>query len=187
MVSDLLDISRLESGMKMDMKVFSLSALISSIIESHKLEATSSKKEIRFDSPEKLPEVLADKKWIAVVLENLISNALKFTKPSGRVVVSVFDKGDCVETIVEDDGIGLPEEAVPHIFEKFYRAPNARELNISGTGLGLSISKKILDLHGGRLWIESALGKGTKAHFVLYSVNRYGVSSSSRVEAAQES
>ncbi len=186
MVSDLLDISRLESDMKMELKRFSLTPSLSSIIEAHNLEATAAKKEIHLDSPKNLPEALADPKWISVVAENLISNALKFTKPGGRISVSVFNKGDCIETIIEDDGIGLPQEALSHIFEKFYRASNARELNISGTGLGLAISKKIIDLHGGRLWLESSLGKGTKAHFVIYSVNRYGGPGQNRTETMQE-
>ncbi len=186
MVSDLLDISRLESGMKMEMKAFSLIPLISSVVESHKLEAVSAKKEIQLNSPKDLPEVFADPKWIAVVVENLMSNALKFSKSGGRVAISIFDKGDCVETIVEDDGIGISEEGLSHIFEKFYRAPNARELNILGTGLGLAISKKVLDLHGGRLWLESSLEKGTKAHFVIYSVNRYGGPGQQRTGKMQE-
>ena len=186
MVSDLLDISRLESGMKMEIRAFSLTPLISSILESHKLEAASAKKEIHWDYPKNLPEVLADQKWISVVIENLVSNALKFTNPGGRITVSVFGKGDWVETVVEDDGIGLSQEALSHIFEKFYRALNARELNIPGTGLGLAISKKILDLNGGRLWLESVLGKGTRAHFAIYSVNRYGVSGQNKAETAQE-
>jgi signal transduction histidine kinase len=186
MVSDLLDISRLESGMKMEIRAFSLTPLISSILESHKLEAASAKKEIHWDYPKNLPEVLADQKWISVVIENLVSNALKFTNPGGRITVCVFGKGDWVETVVEDDGIGLSQEALSHIFEKFYRALNARELNIPGTGLGLAISKKILDLNGGRLWLESVLGKGTRAHFAIYSVNRYGVSGQNKAETAQE-
>lgn len=174
MVSDLLDISKLEGAMNMEMASFSISSLISAILETHALEAGAPGKAISFEVAEALPEAFGDQKWISTVIENLISNAIKFTKPNGRIAVKTIDKGDCLEVIVEDDGVGIPEEAREHIFEKFYRASNARELNISGTGLGLAISRKVIDLHAGRLWFESSRDRGTRFHFIVPSVNRYG-------------
>lgn len=174
MVSDLLDISKLEAGMKIEMKPFSLSSLVSSILETHELEVHASKKTLSFESPELLPDALGDQKWISIVLENLISNAIKFTVSGGQVLVSILNKGDCLQVTVQDDGIGISAEDRTHVFEKFYRASNAREVNASGTGLGLAITKKIIDLHGGRLWFDSTLGKGTQFHFIISSTHRYG-------------
>ena len=101
------------------------------------------------------------------MIDNLVSNAVKFTHPGGRIRVGVQDKGEFLMVSVSDDGIGVPSEDREKIFERFYRAGNRSEVNVPGTGLGLAIAREIVDKHGGKIWLESQLGKGSTFHFVL--------------------
>lgn len=115
-----------------------------------------------------LPDFLANSDMMEQLLENLVSNAIKYTPSGGKVVVSFKRAGDALIGIdVRDTGIGIPQEALPHLFSEFYRAPNARELEEIGTGLGLAIVKEYVELHGGSISVESKLGTGTRFHVVL--------------------
>ena len=98
---------------------------------------------------------------------NLLTNAAKYTLVGGRVDVSASNSGQEVQVNVRDDGVGIPPEAIPHIFEEFYRADNVKAEAVEGTGLGLSIVHQILHAHGGRIWVESEEGKGTTFSFTL--------------------
>jgi two-component system, OmpR family, phosphate regulon sensor histidine kinase PhoR len=102
------------------------------------------------------------------VLSNLLDNAIKYGREGGRVTVSARAlAGDQVEVAVQDDGPGLPPEALGRIFERFYRADKARSREQGGTGLGLSIVKHIVQSHGGRVWAKSEPGKGAAFFFTL--------------------
>ena len=107
-----------------------------------------------------------------LVLDNLVSNAVKFTMPGGRVRVRIQDKGEFVMVSVSDDGIGIPPEDREKVFERFYRAGNRSQVNAPGTGLGLAIAREVVDKHGGKIWLESELGKGTTFHFVVPAAGR---------------
>ena len=111
--------------------------------------------------------LLVDPLKITQVLENLIDNALKYTPKGSRIEVATRLHGAEIEVSVCDNGPGIPEEALPHIFERFYRVDKGRSREKGGTGLGLSIVKHIVQLHGGRVWAESRLGKGTTFYFSL--------------------
>jgi signal transduction histidine kinase len=104
------------------------------------------------------------------IFVNLVGNAVKYTPSGGEVVVSLGQKEDEVQVMVADTGIGIPQEALTHLYEEFYRAPNARAVNAVGTGLGLAIVKELVDRYGGKIAVESALGKGTSftVTFPLY-------------------
>ena len=117
-------------------------------------------------------KALGDERWLHLVLDNLISNAIKFTHPGGRVRVRVQDKGEFVMVSVSDDGIGIPLDDREKVFERFYRAGNRSEVNAPGTGLGLAIAREVVDKHGGKIWLESELGKGTTFHFVIPASGR---------------
>ncbi|MEE9567700.1 MAG: ATP-binding protein, partial [Desulfobacteria bacterium] len=117
--------------------------------------------------PAALPVVYGNAEAIHELLGNLVSNAVKYTLVGGRVEVSAENTGDKVLVKVQDNGVGIPVEAVGHIFEEFYRADNVKAETIQGTGLGLSIVKQILDVHCGEIWVESKQDKGTTFSFTL--------------------
>lgn len=107
------------------------------------------------------PTVLATPEGIDRILNNLLSNAIKYTPKGGRVTVTLSSGGGSVDLEVMDTGIGIPAEAVPHIFEEFYRAPNAKAQEKEGTGLGLAITKDLVRRYGGEIGVWSAVGQGT--------------------------
>jgi signal transduction histidine kinase len=96
------------------------------------------------------------------IFNNLVSNAIRYTPQGGRVRVTLSHQGHEALVAVEDTGIGIPEEAMTHLFEEFYRAPNAKELEHDGTGLGLTISKDMVTRFGGNIAVKSKLSEGTK-------------------------
>jgi signal transduction histidine kinase len=102
-----------------------------------------------------------DRERVAQVVANLISNAVKFTPPGGRVVARTFVDGDRAVAEIEDTGIGIPEAEQSHLFERFFRSSTATEQAIPGTGLGLVIAKAIVEAHGGRIRVRSESGVGT--------------------------
>ena len=117
---------------------------------------------LEVDSTFGLPDVVADPESMEQLFTNLVANALKYTLNGGQVTVLTQGRDDGVEVIVQDTGIGIPEEDMPKLFDEFFRASNAREYEEIGSGLGLSIAKSIVDLHHGTIDVESARGEGTK-------------------------
>ena len=114
-----------------------------------------------------LPKVLLDQIRIVEIINNLISNAIKYTPAGGRVEVSLGVTPQEVITTVSDTGMGIPKEAMPHLFNKFFRVSNTAQKAQKGTGLGLYIAKSIVEKLNGKIWVESELGKGSKFHFTL--------------------
>lgn len=114
-----------------------------------------------------LPKVLADPLRTAEVVNNLVSNAINYTNPGGKIVVSTNVTPNEVITTISDNGIGIPKESIPHLFTKFFRVSNQLQKANKGTGLGLYISKSIVTKLGGKIWAESEVGKGTSFHFTL--------------------
>jgi PAS domain S-box-containing protein len=167
LVKDLLDISKMEAhkiGVKREwVDVVSLAKAVSSDFG----PAFQSKGlEIRYSFPMDKVEVYEDKDSIIQIFVNLISNALKFTQ-AGYIEISAVDKRDVVEYAVSDTGIGISEEDLPKVFGKFEQFGQEAGSGEGGTGLGLSISKGIVELHHGKIWVESKLGQGTKFTFVF--------------------
>jgi PAS domain S-box-containing protein len=167
LIKDLLDISKMEAhkiGVKREwVDVVPLAKAVSSDFG----PAFQSKGlEIRYNFPMDKVEVYEDKDSIIQIFVNLISNALKFTQ-AGYIEISAVDKGDVVECAVSDTGIGISEEDLPKVFGKFEQFGQEAGSGEGGTGLGLSISKGIVELHHGKIWVESKLGQGTKFTFVF--------------------
>jgi two-component system sensor histidine kinase GlrK len=169
-VNRILDISRMEAGM-MDYR-FSEGELPPIVQKTVlKLAHLAQRKKIELELlpfPE-MPLVRMDGDRVMQVVENLLGNALKFTPPGGKVVVSLSprkDEGDFVQVSIADTGSGIPKEHLAEIFERFKRIEMGRETTI-GTGLGLSIVKHIIADHGGKIWVRSTLGKGSKFSFAL--------------------
>jgi signal transduction histidine kinase len=121
--------------------------------------------QIRVDVPNEIPLMEADRDKIKQVLLNLLSNAVKYNRPNGTVIVTgAFDSND-ISISIQDTGVGIPDESIPHLFEKFYRV-REHESKASGTGLGLSITKQIVQGHNGRIEVKSKMGVGTS--FTVY-------------------
>ncbi|MCX5797853.1 MAG: GAF domain-containing sensor histidine kinase [Elusimicrobia bacterium] len=167
LVSDLLDCSRLEANMEMAKAAVALEAVVRASVANHSLRAGEAGKTITVEASAPVPEVVGDAKWLGLAVDNLISNAVKFTRPGGRVAVSLSRQGETVEVCVADDGIGIHPDDQSRIFEKFFRARNRSEISTPGTGLGLTIAKEVVSRHGGRIWFQSEPGKGTRFCFAL--------------------
>jgi two-component system, OmpR family, phosphate regulon sensor histidine kinase PhoR len=112
-----------------------------------------------------LPDVAGDARRLQEVLQNLLDNAIQYTLPGGKIVLSADVRNEEVVFTVADTGIGIPTSDQPRIFERFYRVDAARSREAGGTGLGLAIAKHLIEVQGGRVWVESEVGVGSKFHF----------------------
>ncbi|MBI2599886.1 ATP-binding protein [Candidatus Daviesbacteria bacterium] len=101
------------------------------------------------------------------MITNLVNNAISYTNSGGKIDISVSAAPNEVTTIVSDNGVGIPEDAIPHLFTKFFRVSNASQQMSKGTGLGLYITKSIIEKLNGKIWVESEFGKGSKFIFTL--------------------
>jgi hypothetical protein len=160
-------LTQVEAGtFSVTLKQADLDRIARHAVEAAKPRADESGIELTLDT-EDVPVCEADGDRLAQVLDNLISNALKFTPEGGRVDVRVLNRGDTALIEVEDTGPGISPEDQEHLFERFYRAAHAKEQEKPGVGLGLAISQVIVEAHDGRIWLDSAPGKGTTFHVEL--------------------
>jgi PAS domain S-box-containing protein len=170
LINDLLDLSKLEAG-KMGLKpqIRSIAAIINESVESFKSWADAKMITFKQDIMNDMPKVNIDPDRITQVLSNLIGNAIKFTPNNGVITIeAVLSAGpDSILVTVADNGIGINKESLGKVFDKFYQAGERVPTDIAGTGIGLSIAKEIIELHGGKIWVESQEGKGTKFIFSL--------------------
>lgn len=168
-VNDLEIISKLESETeKLEKGKFELSALAHEIVETYEIKAQQ--KNISIHIHNKLPglvHVFADKEKIRQVLNNLLENAIKYGKTDGRIKITFYDMDESVLVEVADNGIGIPQEDIPRIFERFFRSANGRAVEHAGSGLGLAIVKHIIEAHGQTINVRSSLGVGTTFGFTI--------------------
>ncbi len=161
LASSFLDLARLESGRVQFRKTaFSLADLLYECKDVMSSKADEERIQVRVESPEGLPVLEADRDKIKQVLLNLLSNAIKYNRANGSVILRAESTDTEIFISVQDTGVGIPEQALPHLFEKFYRV-REHENKASGTGLGLSICKQIIQGHGGRIEVKSKMGIGT--------------------------
>ena len=167
LIEDLLTISELESGrVTLNLQTVSLRAVVEKVRED--LKARAAAKAIALSSEAADLPVRADVGRLEQVVSNLVDNAIKYGRSGGRVVIGGRTTGDGqTEIFVQDDGPGLPAEALERVFERFYRVDKARSREQGGTGLGLSIVKHIVQSHGGKVWATSAPGRGATFFFTL--------------------
>ncbi len=169
LVEDLLNVSRIEGGrLKINKRAFSLAESVQKAVEELSVNAKKKALDLAFvAAPGPLPQSYADPDHIYRVLVNLIGNSIKYTNQGWvRCFVTQYD-AEHLLFAVSDSGLGIPKESISHLFEKFYRADRKEIAGIQGTGLGLYISKKIIDLMGGQMWVQSEVGKGTTFFFTV--------------------
>jgi NtrC-family two-component system sensor histidine kinase KinB len=169
-ISDFLDVSRIESGrIEMKKEHVALPQIAGRVVED--LRPQAAEKQIHVgtiveESP--YPMVaLGDEQRIAQVFTNLVGNALKFTDPDGRINIELSRQNGEVVCRVRDSGCGIPPDELDRVFDRFYQVEKVVTRKSGGTGLGLAIVKNIVEAHGGRIWIESEMGKGTQVSFTL--------------------
>jgi signal transduction histidine kinase len=160
LIDDLLDLSRLEEAARIPDETVSLSSIAQKEVE--EIEPAGAGKEVTLEasiSPEVL--VKGDGQQLALMVRNLLDNAVRYTSGGGRVEIAVFAEDGSAVVRVSDTGIGIPREAQARIFERFYRVDKARSRERGGTGLGLAIVKHVVELHGGHVHVTSELGEGS--------------------------
>ena len=172
LTDDLLKLSRIEAGrLELEIRPIRVEALVNGCVETARLNAKSRGLQIVVDLQQNAPAVRGDGAQLGEVLQNLLDNALQYTPSGGQIEVKARANGHNIVFTVTDTGIGIPESDLERIFERFYRVDAARSREAGGTGLGLAIARHIVDAHGGRIWVESAVGQGSRFHFSIPSVS----------------
>ncbi len=184
MINDVLDLSKIEAGqMRLNLERLSLAPLITSVVEDLGARAEAKSLRLSADIPSRLPDVVADSARVRQILINLLGNSIKFTREGGitvrarpLTVVAGHDDtpggitlpdGNWVAIGVEDTGIGIAPENLNIIFDVFRQVDGSSVREYEGTGLGLTITRQLVELHGGKLWVESELGRGSVFNFIL--------------------
>lgn len=165
-VQELLELSRIESGRApLEKRVATVDEMMQPAVDRMRLQATRAGLSLNCTLDEGLPSINADVDRIQQVLMNLLHNAVKFTPPGGEIDVTARRNGNFLQLEIRDTGVGIPDSDLPRIFERFYKADRAR--SGGGTGLGLSVARHIVEAHGGRIWAESQVGRGSTFYFTL--------------------
>ncbi|HSA07578.1 MAG TPA: ATP-binding protein [Candidatus Gastranaerophilales bacterium] len=168
MINDLLDLSKIESGkMELNTELFNAKNAVEEAVSVIKSLADKKNIEITTFTDKKNIEITADKRKFQQILYNLLSNAVKFTNENGNIALRLINHNDKIEISVKDNGIGVPVGYHEKIFEKFQQAENAVLGKTSSTGLGLTITKELIEMHGGKIRVESEEGKGSSFIFTL--------------------
>ena len=171
LVRDLLQLSNIDyKKTKWLRSSVSLKDIIEDSINKLHILAYEKHQKIEYEIEENLPDINVDKDGIEQVLLNLISNAIKYTEEKGTIKVSAKKILNNVVLRIEDNGIGIPEEDMSRLFERFYRVEKGRSRDMGGTGLGLSIAKEILEAHGAKIKLTSEFDKGTTVSIIFQDV-----------------
>jgi len=171
LVDDLLDLSRIESGrVALSPKAVRVEEVINQVVVAMEARVVNKGLALRSDVPPTLPRVSADSDRVVQILTNLVANACQYTPTDGEIVVSACSHGEEVHVSVRDTGIGIAQEDQAKIFDRFFRADDPVVQDAPGTGLGLAIVQSLVEMHGGRVWVESKLGMGSTFTFTLPAV-----------------
>ncbi len=166
LTEDLLVLSKMDAErLELEIRRLSVSQLIESCLETAQHRAAEKELHVSVNMPQDLPDIAGDRRRLAEVLQNLLDNAIQYTLPGGKIIVSADAREEEIVLTVSDTGIGIPKADQSRIFERFYRVDAARSREAGGTGLGLAIAKHLVEVHGGRLWVESEVGRGSLFHF----------------------
>lgn len=167
LIQDLLDITRVEMGrLVVNPQPMTTLALLDGALGTLRPLVEQAGLRLVVDAPAVLPKVSADPERVGQVLSNLIGNSIKFTAQGGTVTVRAAEHGDEVVVSVTDTGTGIADDQLPHVFDRYWQSP-VSAIRSRGAGLGLPIARGIVIAHGGRMWAESKIGKGSTFHFAL--------------------
>ncbi len=169
LINDLLNVSRIEEGRYLYKPTWAdIEVVAQFVVNSYKEESKKRGIKVEFKKPEKkLPLVLIDGEKIRLAIQNIFENAIRYTRPGGKVTVSLKRVKKEIEVSIKDTGAGIPKEQQERVFTKFFRAANVMRMETEGSGLGLFITKNIIEAHGGKIWFESEENKGSTFHFTL--------------------
>jgi len=168
LTDDLLKLSKMDADrLELEIRRLSVSQFVESCIETTQRTAAEKDLRVSVNLQQPLPDIAADRRRLAEVLQNLLDNAMQYTPAGGQIMVGASANGAEVTFTVSDTGIGIPQADQSRIFERFYRVDVARSREVGGTGLGLSIAKHLVEAHGGRIWVESDVGQGSQFHFTV--------------------
>ncbi len=169
LIEELLELSRIESNrVSLEFKEVDVREIIDGVVAVMAMEVKNNRQHVNIDIQEDLPTIIADKRRLHQIMLNLYSNAVKYTYPEGTITVRAFiTPSDMLQVDVEDTGVGLDQAQMKNLFSPFYRADNPLRDKVSGSGLGLSITKSLVEQHGGALWVESEVNKGSTFSFIV--------------------
>jgi len=166
LINDLLDASRLQAGgLPLEVEPVMLDALVERVVNLFRTQTQTHKFVVRF--PPDFPAILGDPGRLEQILNNLVSNAIKYSAEDGRIKISGRARPNEVIVTVSDEGAGIPLKEQPHVFERFFRGARERNQRTPGTGLGLYLAQAIVEAHGGRIWVESNPGEGAAFSFAI--------------------
>jgi len=167
LTDELLDLGRLEAGVDLTMGPCDLGEIVQQSVEGLQAQARDKEQDLEVNIEPGLPLVQGNSLRLSQVVNNLVGNAIKYTPPKGTIAVKLGKTADELLLQVKDNGIGIAPADQPYIFDKFYQAQDKRTGTVSGVGLGLAIVKSAVEKHGGRIWVESELGRGTTFYVAL--------------------
>jgi two-component system phosphate regulon sensor histidine kinase PhoR len=168
LTDDLLRLSQMDADrLGLEIRRVAVSQFVESCVETAQRPASERDLRVSVNLSSRLPDIAADRRRLAEVLQNLLDNAIQYTPPGGQITLSASADGSEVTFTVADTGIGIPQADQPRIFERFYRVDAARSREVGGTGLGLAIAKHLVEVHGGRIWVESEVGQGSQFRFTV--------------------
>ena len=167
LLNDLQELSQAETGnLLLNLQTTSLRGIFEPLVERFGEQLLGSDRVLNLDCPTDLPYVMVDSDRLEQILVNLLSNAIRHT-PSGSITLKAWSDVDKVWISLTDTGAGIAEEELPHVFRRFWRSPKSRSQKYSGTGIGLAICRRLVELHGGEIFVESQLGVGSTFKFFL--------------------
>ncbi|CAM3808603.1 cell wall metabolism sensor histidine kinase WalK [Alkalicoccus chagannorensis] len=168
LVNDLLQLSKMDGRESaMHMTDIEPTQLVNHVIDRFEMFTDNSKIQFKRRVPESAPTVQGDRDKLTQLLDNIISNAVKYSPEGGTITISLKVEQNRIVTSIRDEGVGIPKENLHHVFDRFYRVDKARSRNLGGTGLGLAIAREIAVAHGGTIWVSSEWGRGTTFSFSL--------------------
>ncbi len=167
LIARLKDISWVDSSVPLELTDIKLSSLIDEAVDSLLESAEQQNVKVRINISLNIETIRVDAVRLAQVMDNLLSNAIKYNRQGGTVVIRAVQENDSVVVMVQDTGIGIAKDDQPHVFDRFFRAPEGVRLKIEGSGLGLAITRGIIQRHGGRIWVESEPNIGSSFYFSL--------------------
>jgi signal transduction histidine kinase len=168
LVTDMLNLRYLDAGeMKLELQPVQVSALVQAVVQELRFLAEDKGQSLTLDVPEGTSSIWADASKLRLVLSNLVSNAIKFTPEGGKIEIAARMDEDELTMSVRDTGIGVVAEEHDRLFDRFYQVGESLRREYPGLGLGLSIVKELVELHQGKAWVESEVGKGSTFFFTV--------------------